>query len=154
MASIPKRGLKQRAFHPGNTPRSPSSRSRSPITEIPAKGLPRDSDIGSSTVRLLAGESTRDDSDPEDSTPVEAYDAEPNEGTTGNPSIADYRLWTQAAAQFIRSDSGLEDSDSMWIGKRPLGKGGFGMAGLWEKYDAEGNIADVWIIAFLLHYCY
>ncbi len=35
----------------------------------------------------------------------------------------------------------------MWVGKRPLGQGGFGMAGLWEKYDGEGNIVDVIMFA-------
>jgi len=35
----------------------------------------------------------------------------------------------------------------VWAGKRPLGQGGFEMAGLWEKYDGEGNIVDVTMFA-------
>ncbi len=133
-------------LYPSKTPIAPSSKSKSRITQIPPQRVPRPSDPGPLTIRLLLGDSSTNEPGSEDTIPVEAYDATPQEETIGNPSLADYRLWTQPAAQFIRSKSGLEDSGSAWVGKRPLGQGGFGMAGLWEKYDGEGNMVDVNII--------
>ena len=100
-------------------------------------------DPGSSTIGMLLADSSESDPVSEE-TSIEEYDADPHEVITGDPSIADYRLWTQQAAQFIRSDSGLEEEDDgFWIGKRPLGQGSFGMAGLWEKYDGDGDMVDV-----------
>lgn len=140
-------GFKQPALDPSKTLIAPSSKSRSPIAQLLQQRVPRDSDPGPTTIRLLLGDSSLNGPESEDNTPVEAYDADPEEGIIGLPSIVDYSLWTKAAAQFIRSNSGLEDSGSVWVGKRPLGQGGFGMAGLWEKYDRNGNIVDVIMVA-------
>lgn len=74
---------------------------------------------------------------------TESYDAGPEEGVVGMASIDDITLWKNRAAQFIRSSAGITGSSDMWVGKRPLGEGGFGLAGLWEKIDAAGNVVDV-----------
>lgn len=71
------------------------------------------------------------------------YDAGPDENVVGVPSPEDLELWTKPAAQFIRSNAGIIDVPYRWVGKRPLGEGGFGLAGLWEKLDLEGNVIDV-----------
>jgi len=61
----------------------------------------------------------------------------------GRPGVSDPARWKKKkmkAAKFIHSASGL---GSTWIGKRPLGEGSFGITGLWEKYDADGEMTDV-----------
>lgn len=73
---------------------------------------------------------------------VEAYDAAPYETSLGYAKIDDYNLWSGLAAQFIRSASGLDPS-AMWVGRKPLGEGSFGLAGLWERVDTEGTVVDV-----------
>ena len=50
----------------------------------------------------------------------------------------DRERWSPEAAAFIRSDSGIGHGEE-WVGKRPLGKGGFGMAGLWQKRGDGGR---------------
>lgn len=74
---------------------------------------------------------------------LESYDARPEESVVGLTSIEDLTFWTRAAAQFIRSSAGITGSPDVWVGKRPLGEGGFGLAGLWEKIDPAGNVMDV-----------
>lgn len=71
------------------------------------------------------------------------YDALPGETTKGVPRPNDLELWTEPAAEFIRSEVGLTESPHHWIGKRPLGEGGFGLAGLWERLGVDGTTVDV-----------
>ncbi|KAL8708182.1 MAG: hypothetical protein Q9225_007644 [Loekoesia sp. 1 TL-2023] len=42
-------------------------------------------------------------------------------------------------AEFIRSQHGYEEG---WVGRKPLGQGAVGRAGMWEKRDADGNVID------------
>ena len=74
------------------------------------------------------------------SDPVEAYDVAWNQKAAAPANASDYEKWDTAPAEFIRSSSGL---GSGWLGKRPLGAGGFGMAGLWEKRDDNGTVIEV-----------
>lgn len=60
----------------------------------------------------------------------------------GNPNVEDSELWGEEAAAFIASAPGGYGPG--WVGKRPLGQGGFGRAGLWELLDDEGNVQQVW----------
>ena len=73
----------------------------------------------------------------------ENYDARLDESVIGVPTPDDLVLWTKPAAQFIRSSAGITEAPFVWVGKRPLGEGAFGLAGLWEKIDQEGNVVDV-----------
>ena len=162
MAPLRKRDFILTVQNEGKTPKAPSSGWISPIAQEPSKQPPRKSDSGSGVERMSLDENPSKDAKPEDdepddaepedaeaangdpeSTPIEQYDAEPWEGTVGLPSIQDYNAWSVQAAQFIRSESGYGGEGSGWVGKRPLGEGGFGMAGLWEKYDNDGNVVDV-----------
>lgn len=154
MAPLPKRGFKQPALYRGKKPRTPSRNSISPITQPPPGPPPRNSDPAASNIDLLLGRSYPNDAGSEDGcysddeiedddTDVKAYDAGPYEGIESIPSITDYRLGREASAKFIRSRLGLDDMDFMWVGKKLLGQGNFGAAGLWEKYDMEGNVVDV-----------
>lgn len=71
------------------------------------------------------------------------YDALSYETTKGIANADDLELWTLPAAEFIRSGIGLIESQDDWVGKRPLGQGGFGLAGLWERLDEDGTPVDV-----------
>ena len=71
------------------------------------------------------------------------YDADDDEEVEGEASAEDIRLWESKAAKFIRSRSGIDEGPGIWVGRRPLGVGGFGVAGLWEKLDGEGYVVDV-----------
>ena len=75
-----------------------------------------------------------------DSDSVEAYDVTWNQKAAVTAKDSECEVWGTAPAEFIRSYSGLDNS---WVGKRPLGAGGFGMAGLWEKRDGNGTIIEV-----------
>lgn len=83
-----------------------------------------------------------------DLVPTKTYDAGLNESVIGVPSIDDLKMWTEPAAQFIRSNAGIPEGPDVWVGKQPLSAGAFGLAGMWEKIDPEGNVVDV--RAFLL----
>lgn len=75
------------------------------------------------------------------SQPVANYDVGPGVEPVGDPDAEDERWQSVVGAdEFIHSKSGLEDS---WIGVRPLGKGGNGMAGLWESRDDAGRLVKV-----------
>lgn len=106
----------------------------------------RDAPIGSSTVRMLVGDTSKQvpttGSNAEDASNLEAalYDVDPEETAYGPLTVDDLQYWTRSAARFIRSSSGI---DATWVGKRPLGQGSFGIAGVWEKYDHNGNMIDV-----------
>lgn len=73
------------------------------------------------------------------SQPVDTYDVEPEVEAVGTLHDGDDERWgsKEGVAQFIRSQSGLDTTD--WLGVRPLGKGGCGMAGLWEKRGGDGR---------------
>jgi len=74
---------------------------------------------------------------------AEMYDVPPNFEPEGRVAVDDPHQWKRKkglAAKFIHSASGI---GSTWIGKRPLGAGAFGIAGLWEKYDNDGKLIDV-----------
>lgn len=73
--------------------------------------------------------------------PGERYDAATREPIEGRPHKGDH-IWGNVAAKFIKSPPGgcLQGN---WIGVRPLGKGGFGLAGLWEKRNEDGRVVDV-----------
>ena len=73
------------------------------------------------------------------------FDASDNQDVTGIPDLDQVELWGEEAAAFIASAPGVGEAG--WVGKRPLGEGGFGRAGLWELYDAEGNVQRVLILA-------
>ena len=73
--------------------------------------------------------------------PPELFDVSP-----GLPDIVpladgEKSSWNAGHAAFIKSAAGL--SDSHWIGKRPLGSGGFGTAGLWERRDENNVVIEV-----------
>ena len=61
------------------------------------------------------------------------------------PDYRDQEAWEPLLAGYIRS--GAEDIHggigSRWRGIKPLGKGGQGMAGLWERRDIQGRVAEV-----------
>jgi hypothetical protein len=114
--------------------------------------------IGSSTRRMI----DEDDSSDEDAEgpyytnegiELGNYDVTPEKRVIGAVSMDDVTLWTRPAAEFIRSHSGITTSPDVWVGRYPLGKGGFGMAGLWEKIDPEGNVVDVsvWLWGWVNH---
>lgn len=52
-----------------------------------------------------------------------------------------HKLWGDGAG-FIISASGLKYGQG-WKGVRVLGKGSFGVAGLWQKTDCNGTVVDV-----------
>ena len=74
------------------------------------------------------------------SDPVEAYDVAWTQKAAAPANASDLEKWDTAPAEFIRSSSGLGIG---WLGKRPLGAGGFGMAGLWKKRDDNGTVIEV-----------
>lgn len=110
---------------PVNENYSPKSNS---TNEDDANSIPKSGAEGS---KLLV------DGDPEQA------DARSYEKTKGHANTRDISLWTKPAAEFIRSPSGISGVPDMWIGRKPLGEGSFGLAGLWEKVDFEGNVIDV-----------
>ena len=76
------------------------------------------------------------------------YDVRRDDEAEGIPHAEDIEYWkSEEAAKFIRSRSGL---DGNWVGVRPLGKGGNGIAGLWELRDDDGRTVKVRIRASLL----
>lgn len=73
---------------------------------------------------------------------VSNYDVESGVDPIGRIDGVDLMKWGEVvgAAEFIRSTSGLEGN---WVGIRPLGKGGNGIAGLWEFRDENGQPTKV-----------
>lgn len=69
------------------------------------------------------------------------HDADEDADVIGNPDDEHVLLWGIDAARFIASSPGALGPG--WVGKRPLGEGGFGRAGLWELQDDEGNVIRV-----------
>ena len=72
------------------------------------------------------------------------YDVGEDDKADETPHAEDVEYWGRKAAKFIRSSSGL---DGNWVGVRPLGKGGNGVAGLWELRDDDGQMVKVRIRA-------
>lgn len=65
----------------------------------------------------------------------------PNMGFAGEEEI---EKWGSRMARFIHSPASDLDLDTVgWHGIKPLGKGSFGMAGLWERKDIDGEVIDV-----------
>lgn len=50
-------------------------------------------------------------------------------------------LWPPEFVEFLHSDTDLENPDQ-WKPVRPLGKGGFGMVGLWQRLSRYGTVVD------------
>ena len=74
-----------------------------------------------------------------------AYDVRPDDEADAVPPAEDIEYSDSVKTKnFIRSRSGL---DGNWVGVRPLGKGGNGIAGLWELRDDEGQTVKVRIRA-------
>ena len=73
---------------------------------------------------------------------VATYDVEPGVRATGRPDVEEFEccLKVDGAVEFMSSKSGLEGN---WVGVWPLGKGGNGIAGLWELRDHDGRPAKV-----------
>lgn len=69
-----------------------------------------------------------------------SYDAPTDARTRGTLQPGDIERIGVEMAEFIRSHHGYEEG---WVGRKPLGQGAVGRAGMWEKRDADGNVVDV-----------
>ena len=81
-------------------------------------------------------------SEPYSNLPLEQFDVIP--GIPASIPLADddeNLLWRAEDAAFIKSPAGLDGTH--WIGKRPLGFGYFGKAGLWERRDENNVLVQV-----------
>lgn len=63
----------------------------------------------------------------------------------GEPREADVKKYGMTFAKFITSPFGLwnketGEKETGWVGQKPLGKGGYGMAGLWQKTLEDGTV--------------
>lgn len=109
-----------------------------PITEAPeATALPASSKVEPNDPELS-------DSDASTcySQDAAVYDVGRGVEAVGTPQAKDIEYWgsVKGAAEFIRSRSGLRGN---WTGVRPLGKGGNGIAGLWELRGKDGQVIKV-----------
>ncbi|KAL8709676.1 MAG: hypothetical protein Q9220_005616 [cf. Caloplaca sp. 1 TL-2023] len=68
------------------------------------------------------------------------WDVEPRKRTRGDVPLGNWDQNDLVNAEFLRSHHGYEDG---WVGKRMLGAGTEGRAGLWEKRDGDGKVIDV-----------
>lgn len=75
------------------------------------------------------------------SSPPELFDVPPSLPDLVPPVKGGISSWEAEHAAFIKSAASL--SNSHWIGKRPLGSGGFGTAGLWERRDENNAVIEV-----------
>ena len=74
---------------------------------------------------------------------VENYDVGPGVEAQAVPNARDLEYWGwfgEKIPRFIRSQSGIEGN---WVGIRPLGLGGMGVAGLWELRGDDGQMVEV-----------
>ena len=73
---------------------------------------------------------------------VTKYDVEPGVQAIGSPDTKELDRCEKVtgAAEFMSSKSGLKGD---WVGVWPLGKGGNGIAGLWELRDHDGRSTKV-----------
>ena len=51
-------------------------------------------------------------------------------------------LWGKQVSNFLDSSPGNDQMDNSWQPVRALGKGGFGLVGLWEKTNRKGVVVD------------
>ncbi len=79
------------------------------------------------------------------SEPGEQYDALNTETIAGSTTCKDRSTWFPEAASFIQSKAG-GGLEGQWIGVRPLGQGSYGIAGLWEKRNNDGEVVDVCLL--------
>ena len=70
----------------------------------------------------------------------ESFDIKDNSEVFGLPTPDDVKRWKEGA-YFIKSNSGLRNL--RWVGKRPLGQGGFGISGLWQQCNTDGRVKKV-----------
>ena len=70
----------------------------------------------------------------------ESFDVKYNQEVFGLPTPDDVKRWKEGA-YFIKSNSGLRNL--RWVGKRPLGQGGFGISGLWQQCNTDGRVKKV-----------
>lgn len=73
--------------------------------------------------------------------PPELFDVRPGLPDAIFPTDDEMSYWKTDHAAFINSPAGLGDAN--WIGKRPLGSGTFGTAGLWELSDENNVVIEV-----------
>lgn len=71
----------------------------------------------------------------------EWFDVTPGLADAIPPADGEMPYWKTEHAAFIKSDAGLDDES--WTGKRPLGSGTFGTAGLWERCDENNAVIEV-----------
>ena len=73
--------------------------------------------------------------------PPESFDVSPGLPDALPPDLDKLALWKPEQAAFISSAAGLDDET--WVGKRPLGAGNFGTAGLWERRNEDNALLEV-----------
>ena len=73
--------------------------------------------------------------------PAKDFDVSPGLRDAIPPGLDVMPFWKPEQAAFINSAAGLDDVT--WVGKRPLGTGSFGTAGLWERRDEDNSILEV-----------
>lgn len=157
-SEAPRSGLSRSAHIPGVTTRLLRELLSEAELEAPKPGpsrAARVSGVSSGLMRQLLGEDEVQEFEAEPSAESEYsmrysedvkpkdYDALSFETTKGVATPDDLDIWTLPAAQFIRSEIGTVQGSDDWIGQRPLGEGGFGLAGLWERLDEDGTAVDV-----------
>lgn len=72
--------------------------------------------------------------------PPDQFDVSPQLLDAVTLGDGDKSYWKTEHAAFIKSAAGLDNAN--WIGKRPLGSGGFGTAGLWELRDDNNVVTE------------
>lgn len=72
---------------------------------------------------------------------LQNIDADFGESTIGQPNEQQIKTWGWEAARFITS--GWDTVSGQWRGVRPLGRGSFGIVGLWQKVNDNGEVVDV-----------
>lgn len=73
--------------------------------------------------------------------PPDLFDVSPGLQDAIPPADDDMYFWKDEHMAFIKSSAGLNRLH--WIGIRPLGSGGFGTAGLWERRDENNVLIEV-----------
>ena len=73
--------------------------------------------------------------------PPELFDVTPKLPDKVFPTEGEWSYWKTDHVTFINSPAGLGNEN--WVGKRPLGAGTFGTAGLWELSDKNNVVIEV-----------
>ena len=73
--------------------------------------------------------------------PARWFDVSPELHDAIPPTDDEMSFWKAEHIAFINSAAGLDGAH--WIGKRPLGSGAFGTAGLWERRDENNVVIEV-----------